>query len=114
MFEVHDSIKSLPGATAVRKLLVTRALEYLDSLSREANGDPSLQRELAAAYDRVGDVLGDSGAANLGDFAGASQSYAKAVAIRESLASANPSDIGIQTELADDYFRVGRRLAEYR
>ncbi|HLX83122.1 MAG TPA: serine/threonine-protein kinase [Terriglobales bacterium] len=106
MFEVHDSIKSLPGTTEVRKLLVTRALEYLDSLSREANGDPSLQRELAAAYDRVGDVLGDTGAANLGDFAGASQSYAKALAIRESLASANPSDIEILTELADDYFRV--------
>jgi non-specific serine/threonine protein kinase/serine/threonine-protein kinase len=106
MFEVHDSIKSLPGATEARKLLVTRALEYLDSLSREASGDPSLQRELAAAYDRVGDVLGDTGAANLGDFAGASQSYAKALAIRESLASANPTDIAIQTELADDYFRV--------
>ncbi len=77
MFEVHDSIKDLPGSTAARRLLVTRALEYLDSLSREASGDPSLQRELAAAYDRVGDVLGYNGAANLGDFAGASQSYTR-------------------------------------
>jgi eukaryotic-like serine/threonine-protein kinase len=68
MFEVHDSIKDLPGSTAARKLLVTRALEYLDSLSSEASGDPSLQRELAGAYERVGDVLGDTGAANLGDF----------------------------------------------
>jgi serine/threonine protein kinase/tetratricopeptide (TPR) repeat protein len=106
MFEVHDSIKDLPGATPARKLLVSRALEYLDSLSQEAKGDPSLQRELAAAYDRVGDVLGYSGAANLGDYAGAAQSYAKALGIRESLAAANPTDLAVQTELADEYFRV--------
>src|ERR1700674_3218511 len=110
MFEVHDSIRNLPGATPARKLLVSRALEYLDSLSREASGDPSLQRELAAAYDRVGDVLGDSSAANLGDFAGASQSYAKALAIRESLAAASPTDLAVQTELADEYFRTAAVL----
>jgi len=106
MFEVHDSIRDLPGATNARKLLVTRAVEYLDSLSRESADDPSLQRELAAAYDRVGDVLGYSGAANLGDFAGASQSYAKALAIRESLAAAHSSDRSLQTELLEDYFRI--------
>ena len=110
MFEVHDSIRNLPGATPARKLLVSRALEYLDSLSREASGDPSLQRELAAAYDRVGDVLGDTSAANLGDFAGASQSYAKALAIRESLAAASPTDLAVQTELADEYFRTAAVL----
>lgn len=106
MFEVHDSIQDLPGATKARKLLVTRALEYLDSLSQEANGDPSLQRELAAAYDKVGDVLGYTGQANLGDFAGAAKSYQKSLAIRESLAAANPADLSIQTELLDEYFRA--------
>jgi serine/threonine protein kinase/tetratricopeptide (TPR) repeat protein len=106
IFEVHDSIKDLPGATAARKLLVTRALDYLDSLSREAKGDASLQRELAAAYDRVGDVLGDTTAANVGDFDGAAQSYAKALAIRESLAAAYPADLKVQIELADEYWRL--------
>ena len=106
MFEVHDSIQDLPGATKARKLLVSRALEYLDSLSQEAGGDPSLQRELAAAYDKVGDVLGYSGQANLGDFTGAAQSYVKALAIREALAAANPDDQKIQGELVDEYFRA--------
>jgi len=110
MFEIHDSIVDLPGATNARKLIVSRALEYLDSLSQEASGDASLQRELAAAYDRVGDVLGYTGTANLGDYAGASQSYAKALAIREALAAANPKDLGIQTELADEYFRAAALL----
>jgi eukaryotic-like serine/threonine-protein kinase len=106
MFEIHDSIVDLPGATQARQLIVSRAQEYLDSLSQESSGDPSLERELATAYDRVGDVLGYTGAANLGDFAGAARSYAKALAIRENLAAANPRDLGIQTDLADEYFRV--------
>src|SRR5262249_19807255 len=92
MFEIHDSIKDLSGATPARKILVDRAVEYLDSLSREANGDPALQSELAAAYDRLGDVLGFAGSADLGNFSEAIQNYKKAAAIRESLAAANPND----------------------
>ena len=106
MFEVHDSIKDLPGATQARKLLVSRAVEYLDSLSQEASGDPALQRELAAAYDRVGDVLGYDGAANLGNFSDALQSYNKALAIREASANANSGDVQIESDLLNDYFHL--------
>ena len=106
LFEIHDSMRDLSGATPARKLLVTRAQEYLDSLSKEASGDASLQRELAAAYDRVGDLLGYSGAANLGDVAGALQSYKKALAIREVLAAVNPNDASIQSELLNSYFHL--------
>ena len=45
MFEVEDSIKDLAGVLPARKLLVERALRYLDGLSQEASGDPSLQLE---------------------------------------------------------------------
>src|SRR5262249_37005140 len=41
LFELHDAIQNLPGATAARELLVKRALQYLDSLSRESAGDPT-------------------------------------------------------------------------
>jgi serine/threonine protein kinase len=105
IFEIQDSIKDLSGATKARELLVTRGLEYLDSLSHET-GDPNLLRELASAYDRIGDVQGYVGAANLDDFTGAAQSYAKALAIREKLAAANPEDLKLRTDLADEYFRV--------
>src|SRR5438094_8662935 len=60
LFDYHDAIKNLPGATRVRERLVKDALNYLDSLAREATGDPALQRELAAAYERVGDVRGEA------------------------------------------------------
>ncbi len=112
MFEVHDSIKDLPGATPARKIVVDRALEYFDSLSREASDDPALQGELAAAYDRVGDLQGYWGAANLGKFPEAIRSYQKALAIRESLAAANPADTGIQTALLQSYFRLAFALPD--
>ena len=112
MFEVHDSIRDLPGATQAKKLLATRAREYLDSLAQEASGDVALQQELAAAYDRVGDVLGYNGGANVGDFAGALQSYKKALAIRELSAAASPDDIQIQSDLLSDYFRLSFALED--
>lgn len=108
MFEIHDSIRDLPGSTPARRLLVTRALEYLDSLSQESRGDSSLQRELAAAYERVGDVLGYPYGANLGDTHGALQSYHKALALRESLAAASPHDPQLQSDLAESYFRIAQ------
>jgi eukaryotic-like serine/threonine-protein kinase len=86
LFDIHDSIRDLPGATVARKLLVDRALKYLDSLSREAADRPDLERELSAAYERVGDVQGNPRYANLGDTAGAVASYRKALRIRLALA----------------------------
>jgi eukaryotic-like serine/threonine-protein kinase len=105
MFEIHDSIKNLPGATMARELLIKRALEYLDSLSQESP-DPALQREVAAAYERIGDVQGYNGMANLADLSGASASYAKAMAIREALAAASPNDVNLRADLLGAYFRA--------
>jgi serine/threonine protein kinase len=87
LFEFHNAIATLPGATAARQLVVNRALEYLDKLSREARGDTALQIELAEAYLRVGDVQGKPYTANLGDSEGAVRSYSKAAEIVEPLAS---------------------------
>ena len=70
LFDYHDAIKDLPGSTPVRARLVRDALEYLDALARDAGQDVSLQRELASAYMRVGDVQGGTLFANLGDTAG--------------------------------------------
>jgi len=112
MFEIHDSIKDLAGATPARKLLVSRALEYLDSLSQDASGDEALQKELATAYDKVGDVQGNPHNANLGDTPGALTSYRKALAIRESLLANDPSDHALQLELFRSYNLIGRALQE--
>jgi non-specific serine/threonine protein kinase/serine/threonine-protein kinase len=107
LFDYHDAIESLPGATAVRERLVSDARTYLDSLAAEANGDPVLQRELAAAYDGLGNVLGRPSTANLGDTAGAMDSYRKALRIREALAAADPRAPQVRRELGESHRRIG-------
>jgi serine/threonine protein kinase/tetratricopeptide (TPR) repeat protein len=101
IFEIHDSIQDVPGTTRARKLLASRAIEYLDALSRESGGDPSLQRELAAAYKRIGDVQGSPYSANLGDVPAALQSYQKARAIRQSLYASKSRTLDDDVGLAE-------------
>jgi serine/threonine protein kinase len=103
IFDIHDGISQLPGSTPVRELLVNKALLYFDSLSQEASGDSSLQRELANAYDRVAGLQWSTDFANRGDISGALRSRRKALVIRESLATENPMDSDIQTELTNEY-----------
>lgn len=106
VFELHDAIKDLPGSTPARKLLVKRALEYLDGLAREADDDPSLQQELALAYQKIGDVQGNPNNANLGDTAGAYESYRKAIQIAKQLITTNPGDSEAQRTLAVIYEKM--------
>ena len=87
IFDIHDSIQDLPGSTPARKLIVDRALQYLDSLSQESRGDLSLQRELGTAYERVGLVQGHYLQNSLGDTQGSLVSYQKALKIREQIAA---------------------------
>jgi len=110
MFDINDSIQHLSGSTPARKLLVTKALHYLDSLSQEASGDASLQTELAAAYEKVGDLQGDPFSANLGDTAGALGSYRKAMAIRESIAARYANSIDRKKDLSTDYQKLSASL----
>jgi non-specific serine/threonine protein kinase/serine/threonine-protein kinase len=107
LFDYHDAIKALPGATKVREQLVKDAATYLDSLASEAHDDPALQRELAAAYERVGDVRGGQTSANLGDLPGAIDSYTKALRIREALVALKPDDAQPRHDLAGAHRDLG-------
>ena len=100
LLEIHDAIRDLPGSTPARRLLVSKGLEYLDRLARDAGDRPDLQRELAGAYLKVGDVQGRPLNANLGDSAGALASYRKAVGIYESIGAAATADPSLRRELA--------------
>lgn len=111
IFEFHDDIANLTGATRAREHLVKKAVEYLDSLAQDAAGDSALQLELAIAYRKVGDIQGSpyhtGTPANLGDTAGAFESYQKAQTILEQLIAANPANREARRELANDLLRVG-------
>jgi tetratricopeptide (TPR) repeat protein len=112
LFDYHDAIKALPGATKVRERLLNDALNYLDSLAGEAHGDAALQRELAAAYERVGDVRGGESSGSLGDMAGALESYTKALRIREAVVAANPNDAQALRDVAGSHQKIGYRLLD--
>jgi eukaryotic-like serine/threonine-protein kinase len=103
LFDIHDSVKDLPGSTPARKLILQNALQYLDSLSSEAAGDPSLQRELATAYERVAEVQGDYILPNLGETETALRNYQKALALRKSLAASGSATWQDQLALAKSY-----------
>ena len=107
LFELHDAIRDLPGSTPARRLLATRALEYLNTLVHESSGDPVLRRELAQAYIQVGDVQGRPNFANLGDMPGALASYRRAAAIAEKL----PADHASNLVRADAWDALGNLLA---
>jgi eukaryotic-like serine/threonine-protein kinase len=89
----NANLGKLPGTTEARRSLVARGLGYLDQLSKDSGGDPGLEREVAAAYVRVGDIQGGRGQADLGDRKGALASYLKARAMLSSAATANPGDL---------------------
>ena len=110
LFEFHDAIAPLRGSTPARRLLVTKALAYLDSLAAEAAGDRSLQQELASAYDRVGDVQGNPSIPNVGDTAGALVSYRKAETIRRELGATTPEALETRLSLATSAMKIGDAL----
>jgi non-specific serine/threonine protein kinase/serine/threonine-protein kinase len=91
---------------------VKRALDYFDSLAAEEKDNIGLQRELADAYDKLGNVLGRPYAANVGNTGAALASYRKALEIRQRLATASPTERRSQLDLWSSYNNVGGLLRE--
>jgi tetratricopeptide (TPR) repeat protein len=89
--DVYDAVAYLPGGTKARKLLVENSIKYLAGLEREAQDSPQLKRDLAVAYDRLGDVQGDYIGANLGDTQGALDSFRRALRLRRDLVQHDPT-----------------------
>lgn len=106
LFELNGEIEKLPGSTKARTMLVQRTLAYLDSVSQETADDTALERELAAAYLKVGDVQGKPYVPNIGDSDGALASYRHAQTILEKMLVKAPSDTNVQHDLSTAYQRL--------
>jgi len=103
LFEVHDSIQDLPGATEPRKLIMQKALLYLDSLAEDSQNDVGLMREIAGGYVKIAEVEGNPLQPNLGDTKAALESYQKSLALRESIMRLSPNNERDQLNLAETY-----------
>lgn len=104
IFEVNEKIEESP--IKARELLVSRAIEYLDKLASEADNDTSLQAELAASYEKIGDVQAFHFGSGTGDTAGALENHKKALRIREALVSLYPEDIRYKRDVAASYLKI--------
>ncbi|HEU4778266.1 MAG TPA: serine/threonine-protein kinase [Steroidobacteraceae bacterium] len=92
LFQLHDEMARVTGSVKTRELLVKTSLEYLDELYQASNSDRALQEELANAYIRVASIQGSDTEANRGNFAGALDSYARAIALLTPLTAADPAN----------------------
>ena len=118
IFDFNDDVRDLRGATRARERILVEALAYLDKVKDQAAHDPAFMRELAHAYEKVGDIQGGLFLPNVGGGAEADASYAQARAIRESLLRLTPGDAGLLAEMGDSLrksswtLRRERRYAE--
>jgi len=103
--EFHSAIENLPGSTEARRLLVTRALKYLEALS-SVSSDAYLATDVADAYTKMGNIQWASANGNLGDPSGAVASRRKALEIRERLYTASSKDFKFRSNLASSYADV--------
>ena len=110
LFDYHDAIRDLRGARPVRERLVRDALGYFDGLAQEAHDDPSLQRELAAVYLRVGELQQTDPSG--GDLEGAARSFAKASTMLDQLLRADSNDAQVRHDAATAALALGHLVWE--
>jgi eukaryotic-like serine/threonine-protein kinase len=113
IFDVHDKIADLPGATPARQFVVSKGLEYLSRLAQESTEDPAVLRDLAEGYLRIGDVQGGMmSGAHLGDTPGAMKSYRQALANCQAWAAAQPRNPETRRTLIMCYDRLADALSQ--
>ncbi len=85
LFDLHDGIRDLAGASTARRLIVKKAQQQLELLSAGSESDPEIQRDLAAAYERMGELRVDPAQPAKVNAAAALDAYRRAVAIRRKI-----------------------------
>ncbi len=108
LFKLEDEIKTLPGSMRARETMIKLSVEAYSVLAREAQGRPNLQREMALAHRRLGDLQGNSPAGDQGNPAAAVPSYRKALGLLERQARRNPADPTSRRDLATSYILLGK------
>jgi tetratricopeptide (TPR) repeat protein len=103
IFEIGDGLRDLSGTTATREAMVRRGVEYLNRMSEQESGGSGMQRQMAAAWLKVGELQYDPGRSSLYDTAGARQSVARSLKLLEPLAKANPRDPELRHLLIQAY-----------
>lgn len=110
IFEFNRDIAPLRGATRARERLLTRALEYLARVKDQAAADPAFLRELADAYEKVGDIQAGLFRPNVGGSLSADGSFAEAKRLREQALQLEPDNAQLIAEHAQSMKRTAEAL----
>jgi len=92
IMDLDRSISQLPGSIEARRGLVAASLDYLEGLSREAQGNLDLQQEIVRGYWRLARIQGGNSEFNLGESAKAELSLKKAGALVDNVLASRPQD----------------------
>lgn len=93
LFDVNEALAKVPGNTEPRRLLLDRAVQFLDGLATDAGNDASLKLELAEGYRRLGSIQGGTGSANVGNRSAAATSFEKAGRLTDEVLASRPDDL---------------------
>jgi len=107
LFDLYDGIRDLAGSSTARRLIVTKAQRQLELLSAGSEKDPELQRDLAAAYERMGELRVDPAQPAKANAAAALDAYRRAVALRREIAAQPASQPRDRRDLALSLSKLG-------
>jgi tetratricopeptide (TPR) repeat protein len=106
LFDLYDGVRDLAGSSTAKRLIVAKVQHQLELLSAEAGDAIGLQRDLAACYERMGELRMDPGSGKAGANA-AVESYQKAVDLRRRIAARSDSGLADQRDLARALSKLG-------
>ncbi len=90
LFDVHSALAPVPGATEARRLLLDRAVSFLDGLAADAGDDDALRLELSSGYHQLANVQGNQLSENVGDSGAAVISLEKSLRLAEEVRLRQP------------------------
>jgi eukaryotic-like serine/threonine-protein kinase len=112
LFEIHESLRTLPGATEPRRQLLGRTVQFLDGLARDAGEDAALKIELAEGYRQLGQVEGSAVSENVGDIGAAIRSFEKAARLGEEALATDPRSVPAADVTSGAYGDLGSATLE--
>jgi tetratricopeptide (TPR) repeat protein/tRNA A-37 threonylcarbamoyl transferase component Bud32 len=99
LFDFRAAIRNLPGSTQANQVVVEHAQQYLQSLARDAEGDPAVNADLARAYETLAEMQKGQNL-GVGDIQASVANYDRAVRIREQLLAQTGGGLEAATALA--------------
>jgi len=105
--QVDAKLTDLPGAIDARRVIVSEASAYLDSLAEEAGDDPDLLLEVASSYVQLANIQRNSVSSDLGDTAAAVRHHERARELRERALRVRPGDATAHAGIAESLVFLG-------